>query len=93
MVERGKQRVRLETNIVLPKRGSPITARVQAQYLSEMKEVQVISRAVSQMKVTLPSAWVPAAINWNGVEAVKADAAGCWQLEIQKELVSGKKCE
>jgi hypothetical protein len=92
MVERGKQRLRLETNIVLPKRGSAVTARVQAQYLPEMKEVQIISRAVSQMKMTLPPEWVPAAINWNGVEALKADSAGCWQLEIQKELVSGGKC-
>jgi len=93
MVERGKQRLRLETNIVLPKRGSALTARVQAQHLPEMKEVQIISRAVSQMKVALPSEWVPAAINWNGVEAVKADSPGCWQLAIQKELVSGKKCQ
>jgi len=92
MVERGKQRLRLETSIVLPKRGTAITARVQGQYLVEMKEVQVISRAVAQMKLTLPPEWVPAAINWNGVEVVKADAPGCWQLEVQKELMSGKKC-
>ena len=93
MVERGKQRLRLETNIVLPKRGSAITARVQAQHLVEMKEIQVISRAVAQMKLTLSPEWIPAAINWNGVEVAKADAPGCWQLETQKELLTAKKCQ
>ena len=92
MVERGKQRIRLETSIVLPKRGSAVTARLQAQHLAEMKEIQIISRAISQMKLMLPAEWLPAAINWNGVEVVKADTPGCWQLEIQKELMNGSKC-
>jgi hypothetical protein len=92
MVERGKDRMRLETRIVLPRRPSSITARVQGQRLVDLKEVQIVSRAVTQMRVTLPAEWLPAVINWNGSEVVKADASGCWLLDVQKELMSGKKC-
>jgi hypothetical protein len=92
MVERGKDRVRLETRIVLPRRQSGITARVQGQRLVELKQVQIISRAVTEMRVTLPADWVPAVVNWNGAEVVKAETPGCWLLEVQKELMSGRKC-
>jgi hypothetical protein len=92
MIERGKDRVRLETRIVLPKRPSMVTARVQGQRLVDLKEVQIVSRAVTGMRVTLPADWVPAAINWNGTEVLKADTPGCWALEVRNELMSGKKC-
>ena len=92
MVERGKDRIRLETRIVLPRRQPSVTARVQGQHLVDLKQVQIVSRAVAQMRVTLPADWLPAVINWNGTEVVKADSPGCWLLDVQKELMSGKKC-
>ena len=92
MVERGKDRVRVETRIVLPKRAGAITARVQGNYSTELKQVQILSRAVAEMKITLPDDWAPAAINWNGSDVAKAESGGCWLLQEQKELLSAKKC-
>jgi membrane-associated protease RseP (regulator of RpoE activity) len=40
--------------------------RVRAEWTPESRE----------MRIDLPEAWVPAAINWNGQETGKADAAG-----------------
>lgn len=93
MVARGKQHLRMETKVVFPKREELLTARVRARYLPELREVEVISRAVTQMKVTLPAAWLPAKINWNGSQVAKAEAAGCWLLDEQKELLSARRCE
>jgi hypothetical protein len=93
LVERGKARVRVETRIVLPRRQATTTARIQGQRLLELKEIQIVSRAVAQMRLTLPAEWLPATINWNGSEVVKADTPGCWMLVEQKELLSGKKCQ
>jgi hypothetical protein len=93
MVQRGKERIRLETKIVMAPRAEPVTARVRAQYLPELQEVEVVSRAIAQMKLTLPESWLPAKINWNGTEVANATAAGCWLLDERKELLSGKRCE
>jgi hypothetical protein len=92
MVERGKDHIRLETRIVLPKRQAGVTARVQGQRLVDLKQVQIVSRAVTGMRLTLPADWLPAIINWNGTEVVSADTPGCWELQVDKELMSGKKC-
>ena len=92
MVERGKDHIRLETRIIMPRRPVAVTARVQGQRLVELKQVQIVSRAITEMRLTLPEDWLPAVINWNGSEVVKADTPGCWLLEVQKELMSGKKC-
>jgi membrane-associated protease RseP (regulator of RpoE activity) len=78
LVERGKQRVRIETRIVLPKREENVTARVRAEWTPETRELLILSRGVAEMRVDLPEAWVPATINWNGQETGKAGAAGCW---------------
>jgi predicted esterase len=92
MVQRGERRIRVETRIVVPRREETVTARVQARYLPDLREVQVVSRTVTQMKLTLPEAWLPAAINWNGTEVAKAETAGCWLLDEQKELLTAKRC-
>jgi len=92
LVERGRERVRLETRIVLPKRQGAVTARVQGHYLVDLKQVQILSRAVAQMKITLPPEWTPVSINWNGSDVAEAATAGCWLLDEQKELLSAKKC-
>jgi hypothetical protein len=78
VVQRGKERVRLETRIVLPKREENVTARVRAEWTPETRELLILSRGVAEMRIDLPQAWVPATINWNGQETAKADAAGCW---------------
>jgi hypothetical protein len=53
----------------------------------------VISRAVTQMKLTLPDSWLPAKINWNGTELANASEAGCWLLDEEKELLTAKRCQ
>lgn len=78
VVQRAKQRMRIETRIALPKREESITARVRAEWTPESRELLVVTRGVAEMRVELPEAWAPAAINWNGRDAVKADAPGCW---------------
>jgi hypothetical protein len=93
MIERGKEHLRLETKIVMSPRAETVTARVRAQYLPDMQEVEVVSRAVTQMKVTVPAAWLPAKIQWNGTEVANATTAGCWLLDERKELLTAKRCE
>ena len=93
MVRRGKEHLRLETKIELAPSAEPVTARVRAQYLPELHEVEVVSRTITQMKLTLPDSWLPAKINWNGTEVANATAAGCWLLDEQKELLTAKRCQ
>jgi hypothetical protein len=92
MVQRGKEKMRLETKIEIAPRAEPVTARVRAQYLPDLQEVEVISRAITQMKMTLPESWLPVKITWNGTEVAHATAAGCWLLDEQKELLTAKRC-
>lgn len=80
MVERGGQRLRLETRVVLPRREENFTARVQAQWLPDTSELLVISRGVAELRLDLPAGWLPARINWNGEAAGTASSAGCWLL-------------
>lgn len=91
-VQRGKDRVRLETRIVLPRREEVVTARVQGKFLPEEKEIQVVSRTVTELRVTIPEAWAGAALSWNGTPLVKVEAAGCWVLTLDKQLQSAKPC-
>lgn len=81
LVQRGKERVRLETKVVLPKREEALTARVQAEYFSDGKEVLIITRGVGELRVDLPEYWLPAHLNWNGNDMGAADKPGCWVLE------------
>ena len=92
MVQRGKERVRLETSVMLPKRTPVVTARVQAKYAPEEKEIQIVSRAVTEMQVTIPAEWVPAALNWNGIALEKLEAPGCQLLSMEKALENVKMC-
>jgi pimeloyl-ACP methyl ester carboxylesterase len=82
VVQRGKERVRLETKILLPKRDELITARVQGRYLPDQKELLLISRTVTQMRVRIPAEWTPVSVSWNGLDLLKAESAGCWVLNI-----------
>ena len=71
---------------------SEVTARVQAKYLPEDHEVQIVSRAVTEMRVTVPRQWVPVVLNWNGVPLEKLDTPGCRLLSIVKALQNAAAC-
>ena len=81
-VQRGKQRVRIETSAKVATRDEPLTGRVQAEYSVETKELLIISRAVAEFVVQIPRAWSGATINWNGNEVSKNTAAGCWVVSV-----------
>jgi hypothetical protein len=80
MIQRGKQHLRIETRIVLPKPEEKVSARLQAEFLSDTRELLIISRGVAQLRLTLPPYWVPCPISWNGLAAGKADQPGCWTI-------------
>jgi hypothetical protein len=80
MVERGKQRIRLDSRIALSKREETATARFQVEFLSDTREIQIVTRGVGALRLTLPAYWTPAPINWNGGDLGKAEAAGCYLL-------------
>ena len=91
-VQRGKDRIRVETRITLPRRETAVTSRVQAQYLPAEKEIQIISRTITEMRVTVAPQWVPATLVWNGLTLENVKEAGCWVLSVQKELLHAEKC-
>jgi hypothetical protein len=92
-VQRGKERIRVETRITLPRRDSGVTARVQAQYLPAEKEIQIISRTITEMRLTVAPEWIPATLLWNGLSLENLEEAGCWVLSVQKELLHAEKCQ
>jgi hypothetical protein len=92
-IQRGKERIRIETRIILPRRESGVSARVQAQYLPAEKEIQIVSRTVTEMRVTLPPEWAPGTLLWNGLALESLKEAGCWLLSMQKELLHAEKCK
>jgi hypothetical protein len=92
MVLRGGARTRVETRIVLPKRGASVTARVQAKYLPEDNEIRIVTRAVAELRVTLPQQWLPATLYWNGLTMEQLKTPGCMLLKVEKELLHAEKC-
>ncbi len=92
-VQRGKDRVRVETHINFPRRENTVSARVEAQYLPADKEIQIVSRTVTEMRVTVPPEWLPATLLWNGLSLENLKDAGCWSLTMQKELLHAEKCK
>ena len=92
-VQRGKDRIRVETRIVLPRRDTGVTSRVEAQYLPAEKEIQIVSRTITEMRVTVPPEWLPATLLWNGLTLENLKDAGCWALSVEKELLRAEKCK
>jgi hypothetical protein len=96
MVQRGKEKLRLETAVILPKRAPGVTARVQARFDPADHEIQIITRTVAEMKVTVPPQWTPALLTWNGVPLEKIEAAQaeprCFLLRMEKELENAEPC-
>ena len=92
MLERGKDRIRIETTVIVPRHEAVVTARVQGRYDSDQKQVLVISRTVTKMNVTLPAHWLPATLLWNGLPLENATQPGCIQLTIDHELLHATPC-
>ena len=92
-VQRGKDRVRVETRYLVPRRDATISARVQAEYLPAEKTIQIISRTVTEMRVMIPAAWVPGSLYWNGLSLEEVKEPGCLALRMEKELLHAEKCK
>jgi predicted esterase len=92
MVERGQDRIRLETGIVVPHRDPAVTARVQARFDAASREIEIVSRVVTEMRVTVPPHWVPGGLNWNGLSIEAIEKPGCILLTIEKELLHASAC-
>jgi hypothetical protein len=93
MVRRGKDRIRVETRIVVPRRDPVITARVKGEYMPEDHQIVLISRSVTEMRVTIPAEWIPADLVWNGLTLETVKTAGCYALKLEKELLHAGPCE
>ena len=93
MVRRGKDRIRIETRIVVPRREPVITARVKAEYMPDYHQIVLISRAITEMRITIPAEWLPADLLWNGLTLENVKAAGCYTLKLEKELLHAGPCQ
>ena len=69
------------------------SARVQAQYLPADKEVQIVSRTVAEMRVTVAPQWLPATLVWNGLALENLKEAGCYLLSVEKALLHARPCK
>jgi hypothetical protein len=92
MVLRGKDRIRIETSIVVPRRDLAVTARVQARFDAATRQIEIVSRVVTEMRVTVPPDWVPGGLNWNGLSIQEVKSPGCILLSIEKELLRAATC-
>jgi hypothetical protein len=92
LVQRGKEKLRFETRVVLPRPDDFVTARVQGKYDPEDKTIQIISRTVTELRVAIPPAWVPGDLYWNGVSLEDLAKPGCYLLTISQELLNAAPC-
>ena len=93
MVQRGKDRIRIETRIVVPRHETVVTSRVKAEFLPEFHQIVLISRSVTEMRVTLPPEWIPGDLLWNGLTLENVKTAGCQLLKLEKELLHAGPCQ
>ncbi len=92
MVQRGKERKRIETRVV-PRNVQPfVSARVQARYVPEDSEIQIVSRMVTRMQVTVPPEWLPVTLYWNGLSMQDLNQPGCIALRTEQEILRAEKC-
>ena len=93
MVQRGKERVRIETRFSLPHVEAPMTARVQAKYEAADNDIVIASRTVKELRVTIPPQWAMGTrLYWNGLVLENIQTPGCLALTIDKELMHAQKC-
>jgi len=65
---------------------------VQGKYDPAQKQILIISRTVTEMRVEIPEAWAGASLLWNGLALEKIDKPGCVLLTIDKELLHAGTC-
>jgi hypothetical protein len=92
MLQRGKERTRVETSIKVPHSDFVATARVQGRYDPAQKQILIVSRTVTEMRVTIPEAWAGVSLLWNGLAIESIDKPGCVLLTIDKELLHAGAC-
>lgn len=93
-VQRGKDRIRMETRVVAPRRDPMVTARVQAKYLPADREIQIVTRTVKEMRITIPPQWADdTRLYWNGLALEKIDGPGCYVLTEESELLHATRCQ
>jgi hypothetical protein len=92
MVQRGKDRVRLDGRVLLPVREEGLTIRIQGEVQPDTKEILMITRGVAQVKMVVPPHWAPATLNWNGPAGVKLETAGCYILTDAGGTISSAPC-
>jgi hypothetical protein len=88
MVRRGKDRIRVETRIVVPRREPVITARVKAEYLPDDHQIVLISRSVTEMRVTIPAEWLPADLLWNGLTLENVKSGRLLRAQARKGIAA-----
>ena len=65
-------------------------------FVSELNFIsssEIISRTVTEMRVTVPPAWTPATLYWNGLSLQDLKTPGCYALTVEKELLHAALCE
>jgi predicted esterase len=92
MVQHGKEKLRVDTRVVLPRTDAFVTARVEGKYDAEAKRIEIVSRSVTEMRVNIPDEWVPSDLYWNGLEMEKIEKSGCYLLTVDKELLNAAPC-
>ena len=92
MVQHGKEQLRLDTRVVPPRPDAFVTARVRGRYDAGAKRVEIVSRSITEMRVTIPEQWVPSDLFWDGLEMEKLDKPGCYLLTVDKELLNAAPC-
>ncbi len=92
IVQHGKERNRLDTVVVLPQPDALVTARVQGKYDPEFKVIQILSRSVTEMRITIPQAWVPSDLYWDGLSIEGISKPGCYLLSVDQELLNAAPC-
>lgn len=92
-VQRGKDRIRVDTRVVVGRRDAVVTARVQAKFLPADREIQIVSRTVKEMRVTIPPQWADdSKLYWNGLALEKIEGPGCYVLTEESELLHATRC-
>lgn len=80
VVQRGRERLRIETRVVIARRDENFTAQIRGEFNPETRDLFVITRGVGEVKLNLPEEFVPAKVNWNGNQMGDLDKAGCYML-------------
>jgi predicted esterase len=92
LVQRGKEKLRFETRVILPSPDAFATARVQGEHDPEDKTIRIISRSVTELRVIIPPEWVPGDLYWNGVSVEDLSKSGCYLLTVDQELLNAAPC-